>query len=461
MSEEVVQVQSSEYAPMPPVDIEAEKAVLGSMMKDPDAVSDVIDKLKADDFYEKAHQEIFRVMVELFRKSIGIDLMTTYSALAEKKLSELVGGMTYLSKLVNDAIVSSNATYYADTVIAKSRMRALIHEAESIRSKAYAGGDDTEGILDYAEQRIFEIAHRSQKKSYLDINDVLVENIKHIRELEKNQGQLPGITTGFRSVDKVLGGLHKTDLIILAARPGMGKTSFALNIAQHAAEDGNSVLIFSMEMAAEQLGGRLLSMAANVEMEHIKMGNLTQEEWFAISDAQDAFDDMKITVDDTSEMSILEMKNKCRRLKAEKGLDLVIIDYLQLMSLGYNVNNRVGEISALTRAIKIMAKELDVAIILLSQLSRKTEDRKDYRPMLSDLRDSGSIEQDADVVIFLKRDDYYEKEDEPAEINPNVGRTCEVIIAKHRSGTTGTCQLAWVGKYTKFGNLASDTFEQM
>ncbi|MBQ0005412.1 MAG: replicative DNA helicase [Clostridiales bacterium] len=460
MAEEVV-VQSSEYAPVPPVDIEAEKAVLGSMMKDPDAVSDVIDKLKADDFYEKAHQEIFRVMVELFRKSIGIDLMTTYSALAEKKLSELVGGMTYLSKLVNDAIVSSNATYYADTVIAKSRMRALIQEAESIRSKAYAGGDDTEGILDYAEQRIFEIAHRSQKKSYMSINDVLVENIKHIQELEKNQGQLPGITTGFRAVDKVLGGLHKTDLIILAARPGMGKTSFALNIAQHAAEDGNSVLIFSMEMAAEQLGGRLLSMAANVEMEHLKMGNLTQDEWFAISDAQDAFDDMKITVDDTSEMSILEMKNKCRRLKAEKGLDLVIIDYLQLMSLGYNVNNRVGEISAITRAIKIMAKELDVAIILLSQLSRKTEDRKDYRPMLSDLRDSGSIEQDADVVIFLKRDDYYEKEDEPAEINPNVGRTCEVIIAKHRSGTTGTCQLAWVGKYTKFGNLASDTFEQL
>ncbi len=457
MSNEMAAAMSA----MPPVDIEAEKAVLGAMMKSDDAVSDVIDVLRADDFYEKAHQEIFKVMVELYRKSVGIDIMTTYSALNEMKLTELVGGMTYLSKLVNDVIVASNAKFYAESVLAKSRMRALIKEADAIRGKATEPGETAEDVLDFAEQRIFEIAHRSQKRAYQDINDVFVENFKRMQELERNKGAIPGITTGFREVDKILGGLHKTDLIVLAARPGMGKTSFALNIAQHAAEAGHSVMIFSMEMPAEQLGTRILSMAASVEMEHIKNGTLSQDEWFALSEAQDSFEDLKLTVDDTSALSILEMKNKCRRLKAEKGLDLLIIDYLQLMSMGGKVENRVQEIAALTRNIKIMAKELDCAIVLLSQLSRNAEQRSDHRPQLSDLRDSGAIEQDADVVIFLKRDDYYEKEDGPAEINPNVGRTCDVHIAKHRNGSTGVCTLAWVGKYTKFGNLASSSFEPM
>lgn len=446
---------------LPPTDIEAEKAVLGSMIKDSDAVGDVIDRLKAEDFYEKAHQEIYSVIVDLYRKSIGIDMMTVYSALNEKKLTELVGGLTYLSKLVNETIVSSNARYYADTVLAKSRMRQLIREADAIKSRATAGGEEAENILDFAEQRIFEIAERSQRRNYRDINEILVENIKQIQELERNKGQLPGITTGFRDVDRVLGGLHKTDLIILAARPGMGKTSFALNIAQHAAEAGHSVLIFSMEMPGEQLGQRLLSMSANVEMEHIKRGQLSQEEWFALSDAQDNFENLKLTVDDASELSILEMKNKCRRLKKEKGLDLIVIDYLQLMSLGYRADQREKEIAAITRNIKIMAKELDCAIILLSQLSRASEQRADHRPQLSDLRESGAIEQDADVVIFLRREDYYEKEEDAAEVNPGVGRTCDVHIAKHRNGATGLCSLAWVGKYTKFGNLANDTFEQM
>lgn len=452
-------ITTNETAIMPPVDIEAEKAVLGSMMKDADAVSDVIDVLRADDFYEKAHREIFKVMVDMYRKSIGIDIMTTYSALNELKLAELVGGLTYLSKLVNDAIVSSNAKYYAETVLAKSRMRGLIREADAIRSKAFEPGSDAEEVLDFAEQRIFEIAHRSQKKAYLDINDVFVENFKQLQELERNKGQLPGITTGFRDLDNMLSGLHKTDLIILAARPAMGKTSFALNIAQHAAEAGNSVLVFSMEMPAEQLGTRMLSMSASVEMEHMKNGMLTIDEWDALSDAQDSFEDLKLTVDDTSSLSILEMKNKCRRLKAEKGLDLVVIDYLQLMSLGNRVDNRVQEIAAITRNIKIMAKELDVAVILLSQLSRKSAEQSRL-PQLTDLRDSGAIEQDADVVMFLHRDDYYNNGDEPAEVTPNVGSTCRVIIAKHRNGPTGYCDLAWVGKYTKFGNLASKSMEQ-
>jgi replicative DNA helicase len=435
----------------PPKDIEAEKAVLGSMMQDKDAVSDVIDKLKAEDFYLKEHQEIYKAFVDMYRKSINIDMQTAYSQLSTLKVADLVGGMAYLGKLTSDAIVPSNAKYYADSVLAKSRMRQLIHEADTIKTRAYAEEDDPEEILDFAEQRIYEIAQSSQSKNYVDINDILVENIKTIRELEKSEGALPGITTGFKDVDKLLGGLQKTDLVILAARPGMGKTSFALNLAANAAEAGHSVLIFSMEMSREQLGERMLSMEARVPLETIKRGTMSREDWMSVSAAQDDFDRYTISVDDASSPSILEIKNKCRRHKVEKGLDLVIIDYLQLMSLGYRVEQREKEISALTRAIKILAKELDCAVVLLSQLSRASEQRKEHRPQLSDLRDSGAIEQDADIVIFLRREDYYNDEDEAVDFSG--GGTCEVTIAKHRNGPTGKVTLAWVGRYTKFDNL--------
>lgn len=437
----------------PPHDIEAEKAVLGSMLQSGDAVSDVIDRLKPGDFYIKEHSEIYKAFLEMYKHSIAIDIKTAYSQLSKMKTIELVGGMTYLGRLSSDAIVPSNAKYYAETVLAKSNMRQLITEADLIRSKAYDGEGSSDEILDFAEQRIFQIAQGTQTRNYVDINDVLVENIKEIRDLEQNKGKLPGITTGFLDLDKLLGGLQPTDLVIVAARPGMGKTSFALNVAENAAKAGHSVLIFSMEMSKEQLGQRMLSMSSLVDMEHIKTGNLTPGEWENISDAQDGFEDLKISIDDASEVSILEMKNKCRRLKAERGLDLIVIDYLQLMSLGYNVEQREKEVSAITRNIKILAKELDCAVVLLSQLSRKTEARTDHRPQLADLRDSGSIEQDADVVIFLRREDYYQNEDEPAEVDPGGSSTCEVSIAKHRNGPTGTIRLAWIARYTKFGNL--------
>ncbi|MBQ6622258.1 MAG: replicative DNA helicase [Mogibacterium sp.] len=436
----------------PPQDLEAEKAVLGSMLQDADAVSDVIDRLKAEDFYLKEHQEIYRAFLDLYRRSVNIDLNTANSQLRTRKTAEFVGGLLYLSRLSDNAIVPSNAKYYAETVLAKSHMRQLIHEADLIKSKAYEGDKPTEEILDFAEQRIFEIAQSTQKRNYVDINEILVENIKTIQELERNKGALPGITTGFRDLDRILGGLHKTDLIILAARPGMGKTSFALNLAENAADSGHTVLIFSMEMAKEQLGQRLLAMSAQVNMENLKRGELSQDDWMSISYAQDAYENRKLFIDDSSDISILEMKNKCRRLKAEHGLDLIVIDYLQLMSLGYRTENRVQEISAITRSIKILAKELDVAVVLLSQLSRASEQRKDHKPMLSDLRDSGSIEQDADIVIFLKRDDYYDEEDSEVDLSRR-GNICDVTIAKHRNGETGLVQLAWIARYTKFGNL--------
>ena len=441
-----------------PQDLDAEKAVLGSMLKSQDAVADVIEILRAEDFYLKEHQEIYKVMIEMFAKSIAIDLMTTYSELKSHKIAELVGGLTYLSKLMDEAVVYSNAKYYANTVADKSKMRQLINEAEKIKDAAFSEEVAPEDILDGAEQRIMDIAHKAQRSNYVDINDVLVENIKEIQELEKNKGRLPGIETGFKKVDEILGGLQKTDLIILAARPGVGKTAFALNIASHAAQVGNKVMIFSLEMSNTQLGQRMLSMTANVPMENIRNGNISQDDWDCISDAQDSFERAALVIDDTSSITPIEMKNKCRRFKAEKGgLDLVVVDYLQLMSMGsYKTEQREKEIGAMTRAIKIMAKELDCAVVLLSQLSRGPEQRADHKPQLSDLRDSGSIEQDADIVIFLRRDDYYQHDDEPANVDPATGLTCEVNIAKHRNGATGLINLAWIPKYTKFANLASE-----
>lgn len=436
----------------PPHDLEAERFVLGAMMLDQDAIMDVIDKLRPDDFYSKEHEEIYKAFIEMYRRGVRVDQMTTRAQLEKNHTLELVGGSTYLSRLCSDAIVPGNATYYADVVIAKSRMRLLIHEADRMRKSAYDGREDAEVILDRAEQGIFNIAHRTQRRNYTDIRDVLQMNIQHIQELQANPNPLPGITSGFRDLDRILSGFHKTDLVILAARPGMGKTAFALNVAMNAARAGNSVMIFSMEMSKEQLGERILSMSSNVEMEHLKTGNIHDDEWMSISNAQDSFDEMNIQIDETPDISVLEMKNKCRRLKSERGLDLVVIDYLQLMSLGAGSDNRNNEISAITRSIKIMAKELDVCVILLSQLSRNAEHRAEHRPMLSDLRDSGSIEQDADIVIFLRREDYYENQDDPVNTSA-AGGTCEVSIAKHRSGPTGIVNLAWIARYTKFGNL--------
>lgn len=445
-----------------PTDIDSEKAVLGSMLKSQDAAADVVDLLKPHDFYLKEHQEIFKVMYDMFAKNTAIDLRTTFSELKDRKLADLVGGLTYLNRLSDEAIVPSNAKYYAETVLNKSKMRQLIHEADKIKESAYSNELPPEDILDHAEQRIMEIAHNSQKQNYRDINEIFVDNIKKIQELEKNKGQLPGIETGFKKVDELLGGLQKSDLIILAARPGAGKTAFALNIAEHAAKTGSKVLIFSLEMPEIQLSQRILSMSASVPMEALRNGSLSQDDWNSISDVQDEFEKANLKIDDTSSITPIEMKNKCRRFKAEQGgLDLVIIDYLQLMSMGgYRIEQREKEIGAITRAVKIMAKELDCAVILLSQLNRGPETRAGHVPQLSDLRDSGSIEQDADIVIFLKRDDYYEDDNAPANTDVSTGLTCQAIVAKHRNGATGTINLAWVPKYTKFGNLASSRDEQ-
>lgn len=444
---------------LPPVDIDAEKAVLGSMLKNQDARADVNAILRAEDFYLKEHQEIFRTMFDMDQRGTGIDITTVYSALKQRKTADMVGGITYLSRLMDEAIVPSNARYYAETVADKSKMRQLITEAEAIRDAAYSSELPPEDILDNAEQRILEIAHKSQRNNYVDVNDVLFENIKQLQEIEQNGGEERGIPTGFRDVDRILGGFQKTDLIILAARPGVGKTAWALNAAEYAASIGKKVMVFSLEMSTKQLGERLLSMTSSVPLENIHKGSLSMEEWEDLSAAQDSFYGLDMVIDESSVITPLEMKNKCRRFKQEKGdLDLVVIDYLQLMSMGgYRIEQREKEIAAITRSIKIMAKEIDCAVVLLSQLSRGPEQRGgDHMPKLSDLRDSGAIEQDADVVIFLKRDDYYSSEEERANIDENTGLTCAVNIAKHRNGPVGIANLTWIPRYVKFGNLARE-----
>ncbi|MBR0399202.1 MAG: replicative DNA helicase [Mogibacterium sp.] len=444
---------------MPPQDLEAEKAVLGAMLKNSDARADVNGVLYPEDFYLKEHQEIYRTILEMEQKGTGIDITTVYSALKLRKTAEMVGGITYLSRLIDETIVVSNAKYYAETVASKSKMRQLIEQAEKIREAAYSQELPPEDILDSAEQRILEISHKSQKTRYTDINDVLFENIKEIQELERQGGEIKGIETGYKEVDRILGGFQKTDLIILAARPGVGKTAFALNIAEHAASLGNKVMVFSLEMSYTQLGQRLLAMTSSVPLENIRHGDLTAEDWESISAAQDSFYGVDMVIDETSVITPVEMKNKCRRFKQERGgLDLVIIDYLQLMSMGgYRIEQREKEIGAITRSIKIMAKELDCAVILLSQLSRGPEQRGgDHMPKLSDLRDSGAIEQDADIVIFLKREDYYSTDEERANIDADTGLTCAVNIAKHRNGPVGVATLAWVPRYVKFGNIARE-----
>ena len=451
--------ERNENVLLPPTDIEAEKAVLGAMLKSQDARADVTGILKAEDFYLKEHQEIYRTMLEMDQKGVGVDITTVYSAMRQKKTADMAGGMTYLSRLMDEAIVVSNAKYYAETVDDKSKLRQLITEAESIREAAYSGELPPEDVLDNAEQRILNIANKAQRSQYVPIGDVLHENLTQLRELEKMGGEVKGIETGFREVDKILGGFQKTDLIILAARPGVGKTAWALNVAEHAASSGYNVMVFSLEMANTQLGQRLLSMKASVPLENIRKGDVSTDDWDALSMAQDELHGTNLVIDETSVITPVEMKNKIRRFKQEKGsVDLVIIDYLQLMSMGgYRIEQREKEIAAITRSIKIMAKELDCAVILLSQLSRGPEQRGgDHMPKLSDLRDSGAIEQDADIVIFLKRDDYYNNDEDKAEVSENAALTCAVNIAKHRNGPVGIANLTWIPRYVKFGNMARE-----
>lgn len=433
---------------IPPHNEEAEKSVLGAIMLNKEVLFEVLEEVTAEDFYNESHREIFKAVWELYKQNIAVDMLTVCEELKKRKALEMVGGRAYIAALAADVPSTANAVEYAKIVAEKAVLRQMIRTSEDITEKGYEAKLGAGEILDYAESGIFGIAQKRQKNDYTKIQDVLLTNIKIIDEAAKNKDKIVGIPTGFKDIDEKTSGFQRSDLVIVAARPAMGKTAFALNIAQQSAvKSGTSVIIFSLEMSKEQLGQRLLAMQARVEMQKLKKGDLDRKDWDRITMALDELNSSKIVIDDTPGISIMEMRNKCRRLKAEQGLDLIVIDYLQLMSMQGRTENRQQEISTISRNLKLLAREMDCAVIVLSQLSRAPEQRQDHRPILSDLRESGSIEQDADIVIFLYRDDYYNENTE----KPGV---CEVNIAKHRSGPTDKIELTWVSRYTKFSDMA-------
>lgn len=435
---------------IPPHSLEAEKSVLGAALLSKDALYDIMENVKAQDFYDGNHKEIFNAIVDLSKKNVPVDALTVSEELNKRNSLNMVGGRAYIASLSAGTPTTANAGEYAKIVAEKSSLRSLITTADDIVVKGYEGNMEANALLDYAESGIFEISQKRQKGKYTHIKDVLLNNIDMIDKASQMDGNLTGVTTGFRELDNRTSGLQKSDLIILAARPAMGKTAFALSLTLNAAVKGNaSVMVFSMEMSKEQLGQRLLSMQSKVEMQKLKTGKLERRDWDDINMALGVLSSANINIDDTAGISIMEMKSKCRRLKAEEGLDLVVIDYLQLMTPEGKSDSRTQEISVISRNLKLLARELDCPVLVLSQLSRAPEQRTDHRPMLSDLRESGSIEQDADIVIFLYRDDYYNEDtDSPGE--------CEVIVAKQRSGPTGTVKVAWLDKYTKFVDSAGN-----
>ena len=437
-----------ELGKIPPHDIDAEQAVLGSMLTDRDAVNAAIETLKEDAFYRDDNRIIFQAIVNLYSKSEPIDIITLKDELESMNKFEQVGGYEYLANLPDKVPTTANVQKYIKIVEEKSILRNLIKTANDIIELGYNPTEDVEDIMDGAEKKIFDIMQSKNQKGYSPIKDVLVESFTKLEELYNRKQHITGVPTGFSELDYKTAGLHGSELILVAARPAMGKTAFALNIATNAALRGNApVAIFSLEMSKDQLVNRILCSEAMVDSNKVRTGKLEEDDWVKLAGAIGPLSESEIYIDDTPGISVMEIRTKCRKLKMEKNIGLVVIDYLQLVQ-GSNkrVGSREQEISEISRSLKILAKEINVPVIALSQLSRAVEQRPDHRPMLSDLRESGAIEQDADIVMFLYRDDYYNKESEKKDI-------AEVIIAKQRGGSTGTVELLWMGNYTKFVNL--------
>ncbi len=438
-------------ARIPPNNEEAEISLLGAMLLSREAINTAVEILGPMDFYRPAHGEIFSAISSLYLGNVPVDLITVTNELKRRDKLESVGGNTYLANLTAAVTTVSNAKYYADIIKEKSTLRALIDNSEKIIGSAYSPDAQVEAIIEKAEKGLFDITQNVNNNGLVPVREALLESFSQIEKRAQNPFSITGVPTGFIDLDKKLSGLQKSDFVLLAARPSMGKTALMVNIAVNAAlKEDAKVAMFSLEMSRNQLVQRIISSTAHVDLQKIISGNLTEDEWASIINSMPHLGDMNLEIDDTAGISPIELKAKCRRLKMEKGLDLIVIDYLQLMQMPGRVENRQQEISAISRNLKAIAKELDVPVLALSQLSRSPESRQDKRPILSDLRESGAIEQDADVVMFLYRDDYYNKENSE---KPNVG---EVIIAKHRNGPTGTVELIFKKEFTKFVNMKRD-----
>jgi replicative DNA helicase len=434
---------------LPPQNLEAEQAVLGAIFLEPSSLTLASEILLPEDFYRGAHQRIFDAMLKLNDKGEAVDLITVTEELAAAKVLEDIGGISYLSDLAGSAPTAANIGYYAKIVEEKSILRRLIRTATEIAQEGYNREDEVDSLLSEAEKSIMEVSQRKNSGAFHHIKDVLFRTYDNIEMLHNRVGDVTGIATGFAELDKITAGFQRNDLIIVGARPSMGKTAFALNIAQNVAtKTGENVAIFSLEMGAEQLVMRMLCAEGNIDAQRLRTGTLTEEDWGKLTMAMGSLSNAGIFVDDTPGVRVQEIRSKCRRLKQEQGgLGMIMIDYLQLiLGSGRSGENRQQEVSEISRSLKQLARELEVPVIALSQLSRGVEQRQDKRPMMSDIRESGSIEQDADIVAFLYRDDYYDKESE----NKNI---IEIIIAKQRNGPTGTVSLAFVKEYNKFVNL--------
>ncbi|MEE0357864.1 MAG: replicative DNA helicase [Phascolarctobacterium succinatutens] len=438
---------------VPPQNIEAEQAVLGAMLIDKEAIAKATEVLSADDFYREAHRVIFSAMLELYNKNEAVDMVTVTEILKRDNKLEDIGGIAYITSLANVVLTAANVKYHAEIVAEKSVLRQLVRVSTEIAAMGYEANEDVGTLLDTAESRILEISNRKKKNDFTAINDILMDSVQSIESLLQNKGGLTGMPAGFADLDKLTSGLHPSDFIILAARPSMGKTALALNIVQNVAlrahkvigGEPRSVAFFSLEMSKEQLVNRMLCAEAGIDSQRLRVGEMRDEDWTHLWDACDTMSRAKIYIDDTAGITAMDMRSRARRLKAEHGLDLIVVDYLQLMQGSGKRNNsgdRQQEVSEISRSLKALARELDVPVLALSQLSRSVESRQVKRPMLSDLRESGSLEQDADIVAFLYREDYYNPETE--------NKHTELIIAKHRNGPVDTVNLFFQKQFTKF-----------
>lgn len=433
---------------VPPHNQEAEQSVLGAIFLEPQALITAAEIVMPEDFYRVAHQKIFQTMLRLSDQGKAIDVVTVTEELSSKKELEDVGGISYISEIANAVPTAANIGHYAKIVEEKSILRRLIRVATTIVEDGFTREDEVEALLSEAERKMMEVANRKNAGDFKHIKDVLVETYDNIEKLHTRKGDVTGIPTGFRDLDRITAGFQRNDLIIVAARPSVGKTAFALNVAQNVAtKTDENVAIFSLEMGAEQLVMRMLCAEGNIDAQVLRTGSLETEDWRKLTMAMGSLSNAGIYIDDTPGIRVNEIRAKCRRLKQESGLGMILIDYLQLIQgSGGSQANRQQEVSEISRSLKGLARELKVPVIALSQLSRGVEQRQDKRPMMSDLRESGSIEQDADIVSFLYREDYYDKETE----NQNM---IEIIIAKQRNGPTGTVTLAFVKEFNKFVNI--------
>lgn len=431
-----------------PHSLEAEQSVVGAMLMDKDAIMTAAEIVSREDFYQTAYGILFEAMVELFNEGKPVDLITLQERLKEKDVPPEITSLEFARDLLTAVPTSANVKYYAEIVMEKSMLRKLIKLNEEIENMCYLGRDSLEAVLETTEKRVFELVQKRNTGDYVPIKQVVLNALDKIEKSSKTKGTVTGIPTGFIDLDYKTSGLQPSDMILVAARPSMGKTAFVLNIAQHVAFRSNkTVAIFSLEMSKEQLVNRLFSLESQVDAQLLRTGNLKDSDWEKLIEGAGVIGKSKMIIDDTPGISISELRSKCRKFKLEQGLDLIIIDYLQLMTgrVGGRAESRQQEISDISRSLKGLARELNVPVIALSQLSRAVEQRPDHRPMMSDLRESGAIEQDADVVMFIYRDDYYNKDTDMKNI-------AEIIIAKQRNGPIGTVNLAWLPNYTKFAN---------